>query len=96
VSLRRVDFGSDESWESPLRAFRPDVVIALDATNLIAQEDRLTTFLGEFSEVLCRGNGSYELECDRLRRVGFRRFRHVANSERGRPIIYCSKDPIPA
>lgn len=90
-SLARVDFDSSEDWEAELKRFRPDVVFALNVLNWVRQKDRFLRFLGNFSTIVFEGHDSFEVECRRLREVGFSDIRLVGYSERNRPLMRCAK-----
>lgn len=89
--LRRIDFDSDDDWEAELADFKADIVFALSVLNWVQDKQRLLNFLGDYAEVIFEGHDSVEVETNRLRTVGFRRFDIVGISERGRAVIHCQK-----
>jgi predicted RNA methylase/predicted Ser/Thr protein kinase len=93
--FRRLDFDRDADWETPLLAFRPDVVVALSVLNWVADRARLLAFLGRCAELVYEGHDSARTERRRLHAAGFTRIELVATSERGRPILHCRKGRHP-
>ena len=87
----QINFDSDESWEQRLLDYRPDVVFALNVLNWIGDKQRFLSFLGSFDELVFEGHNDYRIETSRLKVVGFRYFKKLTVTERGRDLIYCSK-----
>lgn len=89
--LRQVDFDSANDWETQLADFQPEIVFALSVLKSVEKKDRFLSFLGRFPTVIFEGHDVVDVECARLRAVGFQQFDIIGTSERGRQIILCRK-----
>lgn len=89
--FNRVDFDSDENWELGLLDFKPDIVFALNVLNWVDDKDRFLSFLGQFPCLIFEGHDSFEIEKERLHKIGFEKVDLVCHTERSRPLIVSSK-----
>lgn len=91
LDLRQTDFDDPADWEAPLSDYRPDVVFALNVLKWVRDKDRFMSFLARFNEVIFEGHESPELESLRFRDAGFERMELLGITDRGRPLLRCSK-----
>jgi predicted Ser/Thr protein kinase len=86
-----VDFDSMQRWEEKLIDFQPDIVFALNVLNWVSDKDRFLLFLGNFNKLVFEGHDDLEVECSRLRNIGFKKISVISISERDRELLYCEK-----
>lgn len=89
--LGQANFDDAGDWENDLLAFGADVVFALSVLNWVRDKDRFLRFLARHRCVIFEGHDDFNTERDRFREVGFEDIRLVAVSERGRPLLICTR-----
>lgn len=92
AEFKCVNFDSDEDWETGLFEFKPDIVFALNVLNWLKNKERFLKFLGHFTCLIYEGHDNFEIEKQRLLKVGFENVEFICLSERSRPVIICHKN----
>ena len=91
-TFKITNFDDTAVWETELAEFNPDIVFALNVLNWVRDKQRFLNFLGRFNILIFEGHEKINVECERLRSVGFNNISIVSISERGREVLYCRKN----
>ncbi len=84
----------DSAQIDQLKAYHADVVTCLNVWNWVNRHELLAELLASAPVVLFEGHDAEEEEVRRLRDLGFQRVSVVSTSERGRPVILATKQPV--